>query len=78
MTEKLTSITRMSDVAYTSGFATAIMGTWTWLGENATAIGAVCAIIGSVVCIVTYATNLYFKRKHFNLERRNKRGNYYE
>ena len=61
---------RFSDISYTSGGLTAGVGVWTWLEQNATAISALCMIIGAIVCVLTWATNIYFKRKYVELERR--------
>lgn len=38
-------------------------GLWAWFGANAAAIGAICAIGGFVIGLITLGVNVYFKWK---------------
>lgn len=61
---------RASDIAYTSSTITVIGGAWAWMGQNATAIGALCLMIGALVGVATFLINWRYKHKYFELERR--------
>ena len=55
--------TTPSGVSYAASVATTGAGLWAWLGENATAIGAVGVLVGVVIGIVTCGVNWYYKHQ---------------
>lgn len=70
MTMQEQIVHRTSDLSYAAGAATTGAGMWAWLGQNATAVGALCALVGALICVATFALNWHFKHKYFEIDRR--------
>ena len=56
-------IQRTQELSYTASATAAGLGSLTWLTENATAVGALCAIGGLLLAVCTFLVNWYYRHR---------------
>jgi hypothetical protein len=56
-------VQRTQELTYAASAAVSGFGVWTWLADNATAIGALCMLGGLTLGIATFGINWFYRHK---------------